>query len=277
MNKKSLWNGPAGHAWVDHQPLLDRIFEPFTALLVEATRPSDRVLDVGCGTGGTTLAVARRADAAIGVDVSEPMLALARERAAKEGSRASFVHADAATHAFEPARFDLLVSRFGVMFFADPVAAFANLRRAATADARLALIAFRSPAENAFMTTAERAAAPLVPNIPPRRTDGPGQFAFADEARVKTIFASSGWGAVAMEAIDVTCTFPESALVGYLTRLGPLGLVLQRVEEARRAEIVKTVRGAFDPYVVGERGREQVRFTAACWMIRRASEASEES
>jgi SAM-dependent methyltransferase len=194
------------------------------------------------------------------------MVALARERAAKESSGAAFVVADAETHAFEPARFDLLVSRFGVMFFGDPVAAFANLRRAAKDDARLALIAFRSPAENPFMTTAERAAAPLVPNLPPRKADGPGQFAFADEKRVRSIFEASGWGTLSMEAIDVQCSFPASALTGYLTRLGPLGLVLQELEEARRAEVVEAVRGAFDPFVVGD----EVRFTAACWMIRRA-------
>lgn len=271
MNEQAkLWNGSAGRAWVDHQPLLDHIFEPFTKLLVASAGDSDRVLDVGCGTGGTTLAIARRAREVIGVDVSEPMLALARERADSEGSSAAFVHADAQAHAFEPASFDLVTSRFGVMFFADSVLAFANLRRAAKDDARLALVAFRSVEENPFMTAAERAAAPLIPNIPPRRTDGPGQFAFADEARVRGIFEASGWGRLSMEKIDVECSFPESALLGYLTRLGPLGLVLQEVEEARRAAILETVRRAFDVFVHRERGRDQVRFTAACWMIRRA-------
>lgn len=266
MNEQAkLWNGRSGRAWVEQQPVLDQVFEPFTRLLVEQAEGKS-VLDVGCGTGGTTLAIASRAARAVGVDISEPMLALARERAEKEGSRAAFVNADAETHAFEPASFDLFVSRFGVMFFAAPVAAFTNLRRAAKNDARLALIAFRSAAENPFMTTAERAAAPLLPNIPPRRTDGPGQFAFADETRVRSILEASGWGPIVMEPIDVTCTFPESALLGYLTRLGPLAQVVHEVEEARRAEIVTTVRGAFDPYVVGN----EVRFDAACWMIRRA-------
>lgn len=267
MNDQAkLWNGPSGDAWVEHQPVLDRMFEPFTELLVSATRDSDRVLDIGCGTGATTLAIARRAKEAVGVDISEPMLGLARERAAKEESRARFVCADAETHAFAPSSFDLFTSRFGVMFFADPVKAFANLRRAAKDDARLALIAFRSPAENPFMTTAERAAAPLLPNIPPRAKDGPGQFAFADEGRVRGIFEASGWGALEMEPVDVACSFPESALLGYLTRLGPLGRVLQDLEEARRAEVVSTVRRAFDPFVV----EDEVRLTAAVWLIRRA-------
>ena len=146
-----------------------------------------RVLDVGCGTGSTTLAVARRLGAkgrCIGIDISEPMIAAARARAEREGTPASFIRADAQTHAFEPASFDMIISRFGVMFFDDSVRAFANLRRAAKQTPSLRFIAWRSAAENPFMTTAERAAAPLLPNLPARRPDAPGQFAFADRDRV---------------------------------------------------------------------------------------------
>ena len=147
--------------------------------------PERRVLDVGCGTGSTTLAVARLLGAkgrCTGIDISEPMIAAARARAEREGTPASFIRADAQTHAFEPASFDMIISRFGVMFFDDSVRAFANLRRAARDDAELRFIAWRSAAENPFMTTAERAAAPLLPNLPARRPDAPGQFAFADRA-----------------------------------------------------------------------------------------------
>ena len=112
------------------------------------------------------------------------MIAVARARAAEEGSAATFISADAETHRFEPPTFDTIVSRFGVMFFGDPVRAFTNLRLAASKDAALTCIVWRSAAENPFMTTAERAAAPLLPDIPPRRTDGPGQFAWADDRKV---------------------------------------------------------------------------------------------
>src|SRR5690349_11291363 len=118
----TLWNGPAGHAWVEAQELLDQVFKPFEDLLTEGVSVEARgpVLDFGCGTGSTTLAVARilerRADA-IGIDISAPMLVAARARAEQERSPASFIHADAERHAFEPASFALIISRFGVMFF----------------------------------------------------------------------------------------------------------------------------------------------------------------
>jgi ubiquinone/menaquinone biosynthesis C-methylase UbiE len=263
-----LWNGIAGRAWVEAQEVLDQMFKPFEDLLVEAVSAgsSRRVLDVGCGTGSTTLAVARMLGArgrCIGIDLSEPMLTLARARAEREGTSADFIRADAQTHAFEPASFDMIISRFGVMFFEDSVRAFENLRRASAGGAALRFIAWRNPSENLFMTTAERAAAPLLPNIPARRPDAPGQFAFADQSRVHRILEESGWAGIDIQPIDVACTLPEKELVRYLTWIGPLGRVLHEADERTRTQVIQTVRAAFDPYVHGA----EVRFTAACWMV----------
>jgi len=264
----ALWNGGAGRAWVAAQEVLDQMFKPFEELLLEmlGAGAGYRVLDVGCGTGSTTLAVARRLGAqgyCLGVDVSAPMLAAAQVRAEREGSAARFLRADAQTHAFEQGRFDRIISRFGVMFFDKPVQAFANLRRAARDDAELGFIAWRSAEENPFMTTAERAAAPLLPNMPARQPGAPGQFSLADRHRLSSILEESGWVEIDIRPIDVVCTLPEQALLGYCTRLGPLGLILQEADERTRAQVVETVRKAFDPYVFGT----EVRYTAACWMV----------
>jgi SAM-dependent methyltransferase len=264
-----LWNGHAGRAWVDIQATLDQMFGPLADLLVEAAshRPAGRVLDIGCGTGATTLAVARlrseHEGRCVGIDISAPMIDAARRRAEKDGSRARFICADARTHAFEAASFDLLISRFGVMFFDDPVRAFINLRHAATDGAGLRFIAWRSAAENTFMTTAERAAAPLLPNLPPRIPGAPGQFAFADRQRVEDILQASGWHGIDIRPIDVQCTLPEKDLLRYLSQLGPVGKQLQEEDEQTRSRVIAAVRSAFEPYVHGD----EVRFTAACWMV----------
>ncbi|WP_031487179.1 class I SAM-dependent methyltransferase [Streptomyces bicolor] len=262
------WNGPAARGWVGAQALLDRVLEPFEELLLEAVPAGrgGRVLDVGCGTGGTTVAVARRLGPGghcVGVDISEPMITAARSRAERESAPASFIRADAEDHPFEPAAFDAVISRFGVMFFSDSVRAFANLRRAARDEAGLRFIVWRGPAENPFMTTAERAAAPLLPNLPARRPDGPGQFAFADPDLIHRILAASGWTGIDIRPVDVPCTLPERELVGYFTRLGPVGQVLPEVDERTRARVVETVRAAFEPFVHGP----DVRFTGACWLV----------
>ena len=263
----AYWNSGSGHAWVESQALLDQALEPFEKLLVEGIdyRPGDRVLDVGCGTGTTTLGVALRTCAGhcTGIDISQPMIDAARARAVRAGAPVDFIVADAQSHAFAAAGFDVLISRFGVMFFEDPVAAFANLRRAVRDPASLRFVAWRSPAENPFMTTAERAAAPLLPEMPPRQPNAPGQFAFADKDRVSRILAEAGWHHVDIRPIDPTCTFPARHLVTYFTRLGPLGRMLDGADDETRQRVVDAVRPAFDAFVHGD----EVRFVGSCWDV----------
>src|SRR5687768_9007215 len=135
------WNDASGQVWVEMQGVLDQMLAPFEVMLVERGFPGagGHVLDIGCGAGATTLAMARRlgpAGRCLGVDISAPLVTAARARTVAEGlTSAAFVQADAQTHAFEPDSFDAMISRFGVMFFDDPVAAFANIRRAARRNA----------------------------------------------------------------------------------------------------------------------------------------------
>src|SRR5262249_10219942 len=114
-----------------------------------------------------------------------------------------------------------------------------------------------------FMTTAERAAAPLLANLPARKPDAPGQFAFADQHKVCTILQASGWTDINIRPIDLACTLPGKEMVRYLGLLGPVGRCLQEVDDRTRAQVIETVRAAFDPYVHGA----EVRFISACWMV----------
>ena len=270
IEQASLWNGPSGDVWVQQQPVLDQMFQPLAALLVDAVRDSHarRVLDVGCGTGATTLAAAQQLGAqghCTGVDISAAMIAAAKERAQQSGSTADFICTDAGSYPFEPASFDMVISRLGVMFFEQPEQAFANLRRAARDDASLCFIAWRGAQENPFMTTAERAAGALLPNLPARQPDAPGQFGFANRDRVATLLKAGGWRDITIEPVDFACAFPESELVGYFTRLGPVGQALrQQADERLRERIIEKVRPAYDVFVEGA----EVRYTAACWVIR---------
>jgi SAM-dependent methyltransferase len=260
------WNGDSGRAWVEQQAPLDAMFKPFEALLTAAINEGERVLDVGCGTGGTTLAAARMTGAkgnCVGADISAPMLDAARGRAENGRAAATFIQADAQTHAFEAETFDTIISRFGVMFFGDPVAAFANLRRGVRAGGRLCFAAWRGAEENPFMTTTERAAAPFLQNVPARPANGPGQFAFADARRVRGILAESGWTDIEVRPIDVACSFSQNDLVHFFTRLGPLGTIFRDVDASTREHVIEAVRGAFAPFIAGD----DVRYTAACWLV----------
>ena len=262
------WQGTGGNMWVEAQELLDQMFQPIEDLLMQGL-PADarRLLDVGCGTGATTLAAARRLGPdshCTGIDISGPVIAAARKRAAQARSSACFIQDDVQSHAFEPASYDTIISRFGVMFFDDPVAAFRNLRLAARDNATLRLIVWRSAEDNPFMTTAERSAAALLPQLPARVPDEPGQFGFADRNRVRTILEHSGWERIGIEPLDVVCSFPEKELLRYITRMGPVGRLLQTADDHTRQQVASTARAAFEPFVHGD----EVRYTAACWDIR---------
>lgn len=276
IEQASLWNGPSGDVWVQQQPMLDQMFQPLAAQLVDAVRDrrASRVLDVGCGTGATTLAIAQQLGTqghCTGVDISAAMIAAANARAQQSDSTADFICADAGAYPFEPARFDMVVSRLGVMFFEQPEQAFANLRRAARDDASLCFIAWRGMEENPFMTTAERAAGALLPDLPARQPGAPGQFAFANRDRVDALLKAGGWSDIAIEPVNFACAFPERELVGYFTRLGPVGLALrQQADEHLREQIIEKVQPAYDVFVEGE----EVRYTAACWVIRARAASS---
>jgi SAM-dependent methyltransferase len=264
----AIWNGSAGDVWVEMQEQLDRIFAPVEALLADevAALAPRSVLDVGCGTGATTLAAARRLAGggySLGIDVSEAMIETARQRARREGLGATFVSGDAQRYVFARASVDLFISRFGVMFFDDFVAAFANLHHAAREGAQLRFVTWRGPEENPYMTAAESTAAPFLPDMPVRDPAGPGQFGLADAARTQGLLQDAGWTEIDHQPIDFACSLSASELERYFTRLGPVGTMLQKADAETRARVIEVLQPAFAPFVVGD----EVRFTAACWLV----------
>ncbi len=235
----AYWNEQGGPTWAELSPLLDRQLATITehALAVLAPRPGERLLDVGCGCGATTLSLAecvKPAGEVVGLDISRPMLDVARGRAAAKGtSGVRFVEADAQTWAPAPAAFDGMFSRFGVMFFADPRAAFRNLLGLLRPGGRLVFTCWRSLAENPWMTAPMAAAAAHLPApAPPPVPDAPGPFAFADAGRVRDILDCAGFTATEITPFDTLVG--GNSLEGSLElalRIGPLGACLREMPE----------------------------------------------
>src|SRR5580692_10811615 len=187
----AYWNGPGGQRWADRQQSQDVVLAPVADVLIDRARPKagERIVDIGCGAGATTVAFAQqvgRSGHVLGLDVSAPMLARARE-VAPEGLPVEFMLADATVYPFEPAGFDLLASRFGVMFFAEPALSFTNMRKALKPPGRLAFACWRDPRDNPFFMVPLQAAYRHVPKLPPVGPEDPGPFAFASEQRVRRI------------------------------------------------------------------------------------------
>jgi SAM-dependent methyltransferase len=183
------WNSSAGQRWTDHQEHQDQVLGPVSDRLiaVAAPKPGDRVIDVGCGCGATTIDFAARVGPGgevLGLDISEPMLARARERTA-QNLVVRFERADATVYDFEPNGADLVASRFGVMFFADPARSFANLRKGLKPGGRLVFACWREAKQNPFFVLPLREAGKHAPPLPETNPEDPGPFAFANEAQAK--------------------------------------------------------------------------------------------
>lgn len=264
----ALWNAHGGETWVELQALLDRLFLPFENMLGDALSRTgaSNILDVGCGTGATTLAAARAIGStgkATGLDISRPLVEAAQRRAEMANvANAGFLLADAQTAPLAPGTFDAIISRFGIMFFDDPKAAFANLRRAAVGGASLTAFVWRKQSDNPFMIAADVAAAPFLPELEPVGSNAPGQFGFADPQHVRCIL-DSAWHEIRIEPVDVVCELETADLDRYILKLGRVGKILSALTEDRRTMVVEAVRRAFVPFVTGG----LARFTAACWRI----------
>ena len=266
----AYWNADAGETWAALQEQLDAQLAPFGSKAMEALAPAagERIVDVGCGSGQTSLALGQavgRSGAVMGLDVSRPLLDLARRRAAESGAaNVSFAEADVQTYAFAPATFDAVFSRFGVMFFADPPAAFANIRRALKPGGRLAFVCWRTPAENIFMTLPYTAAAAQLPPAPPSEPGAPGPFAFADPARVRHILSSAGFRDIELAQHDrkIGSGDLEQSLALSL-KIGLLGRAVREHPE-KRALVIDDVREALRPHVDVD---GVVRLASASWIV----------
>ena len=204
--QQHYWNEPGGSAWTTWQERMDLQLAPLGRAVIEAVTPreGERVLDIGCGCGDLTLQVAELvgpSGTATGVDISAPMLARARERATRSAlAHTHFLEADAQVVNADDlgGPFDVAVSRFGVMFFADPIAAFANIASLVSAGGRLGFVCWQAPDLNPWMSTLAREVATLFPPQPPPDPHAPGPFAFADPARTREIVRAGGWANVSV-------------------------------------------------------------------------------
>jgi SAM-dependent methyltransferase len=268
------WNSAAGGGhWVRNQARHDRMLEPFLTMMLgkAGITSGERVLDVGCGCGATTRAAASLAapGAVTGIDLSAVMLARASDEARSAGlSNASFINADAQVHSFEPASFDVVVSRFGVMFFDDPAAAFGNLRRATKPGGRMIFASWQPMDANAWLLVPGAALAEHVPLPEPGSPDAPGMFALADPDRVRSILTGAGW-----TKVDVT---PESTpmliggggtvdeVVEFLRGGSMARLALADADPATEGRALASLRSALVPYA----DSDGVRLGAGVWLVR---------
>ncbi|SFK53207.1 class I SAM-dependent methyltransferase [Methylorubrum salsuginis] len=265
------WNGEVGQRWAEHRGALDAAFAPLTQALFAASglAPGDRVLDIGCGAGETTLLAARQvapSGRVTGADVSEPLLDAARAREAAEpvGAAIEWLKADVQSHAFE-ARFDHALSRFGVMFFDDSAAAFANIRANLVEGGRLRFLCWRAMAENPWVALPRAAVMPLLPDSEAPSPDAPGPFRFALRETLRPLLEGAGFRDIVFEPVNRTMRVgrtPEEA-AGFVVTRGPIARLLRERDPAVQEAALRTVVDLFAKLS----GGGPVELGAACWLV----------
>jgi ubiquinone/menaquinone biosynthesis C-methylase UbiE len=270
------WNGPTGERWAALQEKIDLHLGEITEELIRfaAPEPGERALDVGCGCGTTTFLLAMKAGpegGAAGIDISVPMLSVARARAMAQNADIVFVEADASSYEFQPV-FDLVFSRFGIMFFADPASAFRNLRSALAPGGRLVFVCWRNFEENRWAFDPFQAARPLLPPQEPADPLAPGPFAFADNARLRGILQRAGFAKIEIELFDgsvnMGATVQEAA--AQALSIGPLARAATGLDEPVRENIRRVVERVYERYL----SPSGVQPPAACWFVRASAAKS---
>jgi SAM-dependent methyltransferase len=271
-----FWTETAGPIWLANEERLDASSRPFGLAAIDAAQiaAGERVVDIGCGTGTTAAELARRVGSdgrVVGLDISSLLLARARDRALQEGmTNIDFVEGDAQTYGFEPDH-DVVFSRFGVMFFEDPEAAFANIRRALKEGGRLAFVCWQDVFANLWMSLPTMGAASVLGafDLPPEGSPGP--FAFADPDRVRGIVEAGGFVEVTVEDFKATMDSPVEEAderLAFVVRMGPLGQKYGEADAETQRRVVEAVRDAVAPHLVDG----TYRLPAAAWIVTARSE-----
>lgn len=268
------WNGDSGTRWAANLARLDVMLEDFgkAAIATADARPGERVLDIGCGSGTSTFPLAKQVGAGghvLGVDISEQLVEIARA-AAPEGMPVKFRCADAATTPLPAGHFDLLFSRFGVMFFADPVAAFSHMRRALKPGGRLAFVCWRGAQENDWVRLPMAAIRDIVQPAP-ADPDAPGPFAFGDRQKVAHILSAAGFTAIEIASFDTSISYGRGATredaindaLDMSFQVGPLARALADRSDDIRAKSAAAVRAAF----AKRPGETSVQIDGAAWIV----------
>jgi SAM-dependent methyltransferase len=250
------WNGPAGDKWARLADSQDIMLGALGSATMDACdiQPGHMVLDVGCGSGTTTIEIARRVGAegrVLGIDISTPMLDVGRARLeALKIDGVTFDNNDVATYPFEEGRFDRVFSRFGVMFFIDPIAAFTNIRKGVKSGGQLTFVCWQALDKNPWLEIPFKIALQHLPAPPAARPEDPGPIAFADPDRVRCILSGAGFGDIELESLETILPLGPDvpASVEKLVQLGPTGRLLGSAPDDIKARVADDLGAAISEF-----------------------------
>lgn len=258
-----FWNGQMGDAWIQVEANIDRMLEPLTGPALDSLSPKskEKIIDIGCGCGTTSIMIADRGATVWGIDISGKMI----RQANRKKSPVTFTVADAATQPFD-AIHDAVFSRFGIMFFSDPRGALQNIRTAMKSDGRLVFLCWQAPANNPWMAMVGQALQPYQPeDMPPPDPDAPGPFSMANPEKTLALLDAAGFTDITIDAVERDILLGETVddAMAFQQHVGPLSALLAETDPAQHDELITVVRDVFEPLV----GPNGIQLPAAAWLV----------
>ncbi len=280
VDMSEFWNGAGGEKWVGLQDQTDKFLLPLgrEAIAAAALSDGELVLDIGCGCGDTSFEMARRVGPAgrvHGLDISTPIVAEAKARKATLGqNNVTFERGDAQVQVFEAGSFNVAYSRFGIMFFDDPVAAFGNIRCALEPDGRLAFVCWQPVMDNQWISVPLGVVAKHLPLPAPPEDEAPGPFSFSDPSRIRRVLSDAGFSEIKVAAVNQSISLGSSVeeVADLLIQMGPAGSVISKSEAdaATISRIAGDLRDALAPHDTGQ----GIELGAAAWLVTAHNSAS---
>jgi ubiquinone/menaquinone biosynthesis C-methylase UbiE len=268
------WNGQAGQNWINENRLTDIMYQPFGNKAVERAQPisGERILEIGCGCGTTTLVLAKLvgdSGAVTALDVSSVMLEVAHKRAVSASAPVNFLNADAETYSLDPESYDVVFSQFGVMFFANPAAAFTHFHQALKPGGRLAFVCWRGPEQNPFMMVPFNAVHSFMPSVAPPNPDAPASpLSFESKEKVGRMLEDAGFVDALFEPFEAHACMGQGSLEE-CTRFviafagGTVGAVMRGAGEEKVPAIVNALQDSLAPFHTGDR----IELGASAWIV----------
>ena len=271
QEQKEFWNEKKGEIWVSLESKIDKMLGPLGDQAIKILKPKvgEKILDIGCGTGSTSQTLSKlvgESGIITGIDISKPILNFAqKQKENKKIKNINFIQADAQNHQFSDLNFDAVFSRFGIMFFEDPISAFKNIKKSLSCNGRLTFVCWSKREDNDWINLSSNVASQFLELPPKANPKEPGPFAFEDYFYIEEILTKSGWKNIKIKAYKQNIVIGKTLdyAADFLSRMGPMSVPFENANEQTKEKVISALKECYSQYFTAK----GVEFHFSSWIV----------
>ena len=271
QEQKEFWNEKKGEIWVSLESKIDKMLGPLGDQAIKILKPKvgEKIIDIGCGTGSTSQTLSKlvgESGIITGIDISKPILNFAhKQKENKKIKNINFIQADAQNHQFSDLNYDAVFSRFGIMFFEDPISAFKNIKKSLSCNGRLAFVCWSKREDNDWINLSSNVASQFLELPPKANPKEPGPFAFEDYFYIEEILTKSGWKNIKIKAYKQNIVIGKTLdyAADFLSRMGPMSVPFENANEQTKEKVISALKECYSKYFTAK----GVEFHFSSWIV----------